>query len=225
MQANRQNETPYGKKAFELSYALFRIAAHSDSLPFREYLEKQALRLLEHCSEEQVSQAKNCLVFIDYLAKMGQETGSISYRNAAILQSEINELSHLLSESGKGGKVEDVSLEGIFSHNPAKRESGKSKSESLGGTSAELPDKGSEFRQNIILDKIRQSGNCRVKDLQEILPSTSERTVRYDLQELVKKGLIERGGTGPAVFYHLAGSPPPPAIAPPLTHQEIGPEP
>ena len=60
------------------------------------------------------------------------------------------------------------------------------------------------IRQSRMLDKIRQSGNCRIKDLQEVLPECSERTIRYDLQTLVEQGLIERRGNGgPAVYYRL----------------------
>ncbi len=59
-----------------------------------------------------------------------------------------------------------------------------------------------EVRQAAIVDRIRQSGNCRLKDIQEVLPDASERTIRYDLQSLVERNLIERvGHGGPSVFY------------------------
>jgi hypothetical protein len=61
-----------------------------------------------------------------------------------------------------------------------------------------------EIRQSTIVEKIRQSGNCRIKDIKELLPDTSERTIRYDLQSLLEKHLIERVGEGgPSVFYRL----------------------
>ena len=60
----------------------------------------------------------------------------------------------------------------------------------------------SAIRQSAILERIRQFGNCRLKDIQEILPDSSERTIRYDLQALLEKNLIERiGNAGPSVFY------------------------
>jgi len=41
-----------------------------------------------------------------------------------------------------------------------------------------------------------------MKDIQEYLPESSERTIRYDLQDLVEQGVIERiGNGGPATFY------------------------
>ncbi|HVM76786.1 MAG TPA: DeoR family transcriptional regulator [Candidatus Paceibacterota bacterium] len=60
------------------------------------------------------------------------------------------------------------------------------------------------IRQSAILERIRQIGNCRIKDIEEILPDSSERTIRYDLQTLVEQNLIERvGAGGPSVFYRI----------------------
>lgn len=71
-------------------------------------------------------------------------------------------------------------------------------------------------RQSAIVDRIRQFGNpssggtglpagqagCRMKELQDAFPAVSERTLRYDLEKLVERGLIERVGPGgPATFY------------------------
>lgn len=62
----------------------------------------------------------------------------------------------------------------------------------------------SGMRQIAILDKIRQSGNCRMRDIQEVLPDTSERTIRYDLEDLIERNLIERiGNGGPSVYYRV----------------------
>jgi hypothetical protein len=59
-------------------------------------------------------------------------------------------------------------------------------------------------RQIAILDRIRQSGNCKLREIQEILPDCSERTIRYDLEELIERNLVERiGAGGPAVSYKI----------------------
>ena len=59
-------------------------------------------------------------------------------------------------------------------------------------------------RQIAILDRIRQTGNCKLRDIQEILPDCSERTIRYDLEDLIERNLIERTGAGgPAVSYRV----------------------
>lgn len=59
-------------------------------------------------------------------------------------------------------------------------------------------------RHAAIMDKIRQLPNCRMKELQEAFPAVSERTLRYDLEKLSERGLIERlGPGGPATFYRV----------------------
>lgn len=59
-----------------------------------------------------------------------------------------------------------------------------------------------KMRQSVILDKIQEGGQCRLKDIQEFMPDLSERTLRYDLQKLVEEGLVERVGSGgPGSYY------------------------
>ena len=57
------------------------------------------------------------------------------------------------------------------------------------------------IRQSAILQRIRQSGNCHFKTLQDYFPQISERTLRYDLQDLMEKRLIDRTGGGPVTSY------------------------
>ena len=62
----------------------------------------------------------------------------------------------------------------------------------------------SAMRQSAILERIRQNNSCRLKDVQEWLTDVSERTIRYDLQNLIGQGLVERiGNGGPATFYRI----------------------
>lgn len=65
------------------------------------------------------------------------------------------------------------------------------------------------IRQSAILERLRQNSNlpdvesgCRLKEIQDVLPQVSERTIRYDLQNLIERGEVERiGKGGPATFY------------------------
>jgi hypothetical protein len=109
-------------------------------------------------------------------------------------------------ESGKKFESESGNLESgnsdsgndFESGNP---ESGKNESGNDGGINGILK---SAIRQSAILERIRQIGNCRMKDIQEILPNASERTLRYDLQTLVEQNLVDRiGSGGPSVFYRV----------------------
>ena len=61
----------------------------------------------------------------------------------------------------------------------------------------------SPIRQSAILERLRQNGNCRIRELQELLPGISERTLRYDLQSLIDKGVIERIRIRRHSFYQL----------------------
>lgn len=58
------------------------------------------------------------------------------------------------------------------------------------------------IRQNLISEKIRQSGKANVKELISQFPGVSERTIRYDLQKLCDQGVVEKNGSsGPGTSY------------------------
>jgi len=58
------------------------------------------------------------------------------------------------------------------------------------------------IRQNLISEKIRQSGKANVRDLTNQFPGVSERTLRYDLQKLCDQGAVEKiGSSGPGTSY------------------------
>lgn len=58
------------------------------------------------------------------------------------------------------------------------------------------------IRQNLISEKIRQSGRANVKELIGQFPGVSERTLRYDLQKLCDQGIVEKiGSSGPGTSY------------------------
>ena len=57
-------------------------------------------------------------------------------------------------------------------------------------------------RREKILDKVRQGGICFLKDLAEMFPDYSERTLRYDLEKLIADNKVEKiGSSGPGTFY------------------------
>ena len=59
-----------------------------------------------------------------------------------------------------------------------------------------------KMRQSTILERVKEFDSCRLRDIQEVFPDISERTIRYDLQSLVEQGLIERiGSGGPGSYY------------------------
>jgi hypothetical protein len=58
------------------------------------------------------------------------------------------------------------------------------------------------IRKSVFLDKIRYFDEFRIRDLEEIFPELSERTIRYYLSDLINQGLVEKiGSSGPNVVY------------------------
>jgi len=72
-------------------------------------------------------------------------------------------------------------------------------------TGAQKKEKGIKIstRQQKILEILRQRGKAQVKDLKEILPEMSKRTLRRDFEKLLNQGLIERIGDKQDTFYKL----------------------
>jgi hypothetical protein len=61
-----------------------------------------------------------------------------------------------------------------------------------------------EERKEVLIKLISKRNLCHIKDLLSSFPNVSARTLRYDIQRLVDKGIIERVGTGgPNSFFRL----------------------
>lgn len=207
------------KKGFEIAYALFRISTVIPQSDFKARLERSALSILEYSSLNNTNLLSSSLALAEKYLHFGEEFGFVSGSHAGVIRQEIVKLASEIAGNNNPAKLPDLDIAGIFS------DSGNIHNESIpevidspieyeedAGTIISAEDdeeigRGnakSAMRQSAILEKVRQIGNCRIKDLQEILPDVSERTLRYDLQQLVEQGLLEKVGTGgPAVFYRM----------------------
>ena len=58
-------------------------------------------------------------------------------------------------------------------------------------------------RQTKILEFLRKNKKAQVMDLQVVLPNITKRTIRRDLDELLKIGQIERDGTFNQIVYKI----------------------
>ncbi|OGY60312.1 MAG: hypothetical protein A3B23_00205 [Candidatus Colwellbacteria bacterium RIFCSPLOWO2_01_FULL_48_10] len=57
-------------------------------------------------------------------------------------------------------------------------------------------------RQESVLNKIRETQLCRLRNLMETFPDISERTIRNDIQTLINRRLVRRvGGGGPNSYF------------------------
>ncbi len=59
-------------------------------------------------------------------------------------------------------------------------------------------------RQKKILDVLKQKDSAQVKDIQEIFPDITKRTLRRDFEALLASQLVERVGERSETFYRLA---------------------
>jgi len=62
-------------------------------------------------------------------------------------------------------------------------------------------------RQEKILEILKEKGRAQVWELNKIFPELSKRTLRRDVEQLYKEGLIERRGEKNATFYELRVEP------------------
>jgi hypothetical protein len=200
------------KKAYEISYAVFRIGSRKANAALKEHLERQALSLLDAATVENYAWVNTVSRAIEYLVRFGGDVGLIHEANAEVIISQLASMNSAIAGPEKAATAEEVSLDDIFSghgelfpaNHAAKRQRQQAKEED--GESDRNGNEKAATRQAAILDKIRQSGNCRIKDIQDLLPGCSERTIRYDLQTLVEQNLVERvGAGGPSVFFRVRG--------------------
>ncbi len=206
------------KKAYELAYAAFRI---SESVPdkrsFQEPLEAMALGLLNAALEGDKLGIEKSIGFLTIYLRFGSDAGLVSQENRDLMIAEMGKLDSALAGLNQAKNAPHVELGKIFTpmdlaapmRNPARTRQTKSEFQT---DSSSFKD-----REKVILERIRQLGNCRLKDITEALPDSSERTIRYDLQALLGEGVLERvGNGGPATFYRLKESlPAAPLMAPP----------
>lgn len=197
-------------KSYEIAYALFRLAATIKEADFAEKLRTAAGDLLQAVAAEDYGVAGKAAQVVECLVKFGGDVNVIGTANADITLREIYALDAAIAERKNAAKTEEVNVAEIFSK-PQSGKNNNSGNEHSGNNPAmdspatihsNEPAIEPTIRQSAILEHIRQSGNCRIKEIQEFLPDTSERTIRYDLQALVERNLVERVGSGgPAVFY------------------------
>lgn len=218
------------KKAYEISYALFRMAAVVRRPSFADHMESRGLSLLDAAVAENYEEALILVKGTEYLLRFGADVGILSRVNVEIVTRELDAFNSAIAEFEKSATVLPVAeLGSIFSKLPPPiiknenqsdvvRENKQIKpsfadSADIAVSREDLADNSSygnhnvvksAMRQSAILERIRQNGNCRLKEIQEFLPETSERTLRYDVQNLIEQGLIERiGNGGPATHYKV----------------------
>jgi hypothetical protein len=179
-------------------------------------MENQAAILLESGAAGDFTSLRSAFGVTEYLLRFGSDIGILSQDNSGAIIEELRNLNSAIAGLTEQTTPTCINLDGIFSKEPLNNIKGENNTnEEHRLMNISTTDSGSNslgvenhtsfnaaMRQSAILEKMRQSGNCRLKELQELLPETSERTLRYDVQNLMEQGLVERiGGGGPATYY------------------------
>jgi hypothetical protein len=192
-------------KAYEVAYALFRLAAQMQEKDFAGSLRASGTALLSAAAAEDYIAAERAIRVMECLVKFGGDVGAIGTPNVDVMTREIFALDAAVAERKTAVKTDEVNVAEIFSKPEAAVHSAEPTHFAEPEPAIRQPANDSAIRQEAILERIRQSGNCRLKEIQDLLPNTSERTIRYDIQTLLEKNLIERiGNAGPSVFYRAA---------------------
>ena len=198
---NQSGKDPFiDKKAYEIAYALWRIAAHTREEAFASHLRNKAMDVVNFSADADYHRLHMAMESIQAVITFAVDVNCISIGNAAMLAQEIgNVKAAILSHSHVDGSLDisDIFTSvGIADSEPVPEEES-------GDFEVEIGNR-SKNRQSAILEKIRQVGDCRLADIQAILPDVSERTIRYDLESMVRQNLIERlGPGGRAVYYRV----------------------
>ncbi|MBI2048895.1 MAG: DeoR family transcriptional regulator [Candidatus Liptonbacteria bacterium] len=205
------------KKAYEICYAVFRMILGVKHAGFAAHLEDKGLLLLASAVSDDYERALSASKSLEYLLRMGADVNILNTINADLVSSELMQFNSAIADLKKSESPLPVDLNDIFSKLPAVStedrggavadrgfsrsmveaapKSGLVPSNNNGGVRAAM-------RQASILEKIRQSDSCRLKDLQDHFMEASERTIRYDIQDLIERGLVERlGNGGPSTYY------------------------
>ena len=162
-----------GKKTYEIAYALWQIGTHSSERVFGDKLFDKAIELVAFSADENYSGLVTAIDSLQKIIKFAVDVNAISIPNAAILAREIGNLKSAIPN----GNTADINIADIFSSDAGISEAVESELPVDPGSSLKA-----EVRQSAILEEIRRIGNCRFADVQAILPETSERTIRYDLE-------------------------------------------
>ncbi|MFH0890645.1 MAG: DeoR family transcriptional regulator [Candidatus Liptonbacteria bacterium] len=220
-------EQAFGKKGFEIAYATFRIAAGQDSA-IRSALHAHAIGIMESARTLNKTSFDNHLAGLGSILKIIAESGLIRQNHADLIIAELQNLNSAMNSAILPNSATEPEIGKIFTPlprqfgNPAirqrepreqktvvrsqfmpeiKSEAG-SETKEVGDSPKNSPE--ANVRREAILSKIRQVGDCRLRDIQEALPDISDRTLRYDIQELMASGEVERvGGGGPATHYRV----------------------
>ncbi len=202
------------KKSYEVSYAVFRLSGRLDAKSeLRSALEANATQMLQAAVRDDTTAVSKDARVLEYLLRLGGDSGILNPGHVDVV---VNELAGLEAAIATQQFNLQVNLQNeLQSAIQTTIQSASQSAIADYGTESEViieenSGEDGEERQESILQFILQSGptGCRFKDIFDGLggrfDELGERTVRYDLQELIGRGVIEKYGPGGAYTYYRA---------------------
>src|SRR3989344_70997 len=106
------------KKAFELGYALFRVAAIAKSRSFAETLETKATALLDSVVSQDYETARATIKHIEYFIRFGTDAGLLHLHNAEIIIKEGSILYAAIAGLPEPAILQELNFDKFFSKSP-----------------------------------------------------------------------------------------------------------
>ena len=111
---NKETEQFILKKAFEISYALCRIAKNLKNTYFSNIFEERGLQILDSATKKDFESLKNSFLGIEYFVRLGEELGLFRNHIAELLIGEINNLNKYIIEAEEEILIPELNIEDIF---------------------------------------------------------------------------------------------------------------
>src|SRR3989344_5440631 len=212
------------QKAHDISSAVFRVATLVKNRKLRLELENAAVELVvryEEVANPALSHSATVIDVLERLVTLAESVKEMKEINAQVLRRELDGFQAAIVLKFSESKRQDVDLSEEFERLSTNSESstnirrmeeegsmGQPTSENVeinvgvldvpngrptspNGNGKELTD-----RQTAILFKVREIPFCRLRNLMEVFPDISERTIRNEIAVLIQNALVRRVGLG-----------------------------
>jgi ribosomal protein L15 len=186
------------QKYTEITSAVYKILDFfPEEEPLKNKAKEKALKILENLTlasnalqkSQAAGQALEDIEILKNYLVLGKERGWIDNMNLMILSKEYDEIVEEIKPLAKlitGGKTAEIPVD-----NNVKKSTARPGLAVLSG------------RQKEIIRILGAQGKAQVADFKKALPEVTKRTLRRDLDELLKIGKVERIGEWNQVFYQL----------------------
>ena len=204
------------ERAPRLSEALFHFATNLNDT-IGNALKERAAQIAASAAASDATKLVQHLLEVKGIVELGARVGEIHKEDAHVILAALEQVSvnakktleetsrpsiaafsdliHTTTKSPAKERKETVAVQ------PAKKERVRA-SKPTSSLRREVTNLTASKRRKTIVAAINDRPGIGMKNIQEVLPEVSERTLRYDLQQLIKNGAVVREGVGgPATRY------------------------